>query len=170
MGRHGTRVANLARTAFQMEVVAWARPGAPKDQLDATVRLPLDELLRSCDVVSLHLRLSKESTGLLTLERLQSMKNGSVFINTSRGAIVDEEALIESLKKGPLAGAGLDVFAHEPLPAESPLRSLPNVLLTPHIGWTVEEVFVEFSRIASTQLQQYLQGSLPASELLVPVA
>ncbi len=98
------------------------------------------------------------------------MKNGSVLINTSRGAIVDEEALIETLKKGPLAGAGLDVFAHEPLPAESPLRSLPNVLLTPHIGWTVEEVFVEFSRIASTQLQQYLQGSLPASELLVPVA
>jgi phosphoglycerate dehydrogenase-like enzyme len=170
MGRHGTRVANLARTAFQMEVVAWARPGAPKDQLEATVRLPLNELLRSCDVVSLHLRLSKESTGLLTFERLQSMKNGSVLINTSRGAIVDEEALIESLQKGPLAGAGLDVFAQEPLPAESPLRSLPNVLLTPHIGWTVEEVFVEFSRIASTQLQQYLQGSLPASELLVPVA
>jgi D-3-phosphoglycerate dehydrogenase len=73
------------------------------------------------------------------------------------------------LREGPLAGAGLDVFSHEPLPADSPLRSLNNVMLTPHIGWTVEEVFEEFAQIACTQLLQYLQGELPTAELLTTI-
>ncbi|HXP51613.1 MAG TPA: NAD(P)-dependent oxidoreductase, partial [Bacteroidia bacterium] len=113
-----------------------------------------------------HLRLSPESTGLMNTERLQKMKKDSVLINTSRGAIVDEAALVNALKNGPISAAGLDVYTHEPLPADSPLRSLNNVILTPHIGWTVEEVFNEFAQIACTQLQQYLNGALPASELL----
>jgi D-3-phosphoglycerate dehydrogenase / 2-oxoglutarate reductase len=168
MGRHGSRVAYIAKTAFNMEVFAWARPGSaavgPKD----IPRLALDELLQTSDVVSIHLRLSGESTGLLNAERLQIMKPGSVLINTSRGAIVDEASLINALTNGPLAGAGLDVFSHEPLLPDSPLRSLHNVMLTPHIGWTVEEVFDEFAQIACTQLLQYLQGELPGSELLFP--
>jgi len=105
----------------------------------------------------------------LDADRLQMMKPGSVLINTSRGAIINEEALINALTHGPLAGAGLDVFTHEPLAADSPLRSLNNVMLTPHIGWTVAEVFEEFTEIACTQLLQYLQGNLPASELLAPL-
>jgi D-3-phosphoglycerate dehydrogenase / 2-oxoglutarate reductase len=168
LGRHGSRVAHIAKTAFNMEVVAWARPGSVAKPGDIP-GLPLDELLRTSDVVSIHLRLSPESTGLLNAERLQMMKPGSVLINASRGAIVDEEALINALTHGPLGGAGLDVFAHEPLAADSPIRSLNNVLLTPHIGWTVEEVFVEFAEIAATQLLQYLQGNLPVAELLPPV-
>jgi D-3-phosphoglycerate dehydrogenase / 2-oxoglutarate reductase len=168
VGRHGSRVAQIARTAFNMEVAAWQRPGSTSIGPVDIPRLPLDELLRTSDVVSVHLRLSKESTGLLNAAQFQTMKSGSVLINTSRGAIVDEAALIDALTKGPLAGAGLDVYAHEPLPADSPLRLLNNVVLTPHIGWTVEEVFEEFAQIACTQLLQYLKGELPPSELLAP--
>ncbi len=166
MGRHGSNVAHIAKTAFNMDVVAWDRQAGSAVKGDDIPRLPLEELLRTSDVVSVHLRLSPESTGLLNAGRLQSMKPGSVLINTSRGAIVDETALIAALTNGPLAGAGLDVFTHEPLSPDSPLRSLNNVMLTPHIGWTVEEVFAEFAEIACTQLLQFLDNKLPASELL----
>jgi D-3-phosphoglycerate dehydrogenase len=165
IGRHGSKVAHIAKTAFNMEVVAWARQNNTQYANDIP-RLKLEELLQTSDVVSIHLRLSLESKGLLNAERIKLMKRGSVLINTSRGGIIDEPALIDALKNGPLAGAGLDVFSHEPLSADSPLRSLSNVMLTPHMGWTVEEVFEEFAQIASIQLQQYLQGALPASELL----
>ncbi|HSY76535.1 MAG TPA: NAD(P)-dependent oxidoreductase [Bacteroidia bacterium] len=166
IGRHGSRVAHIAKTAFNMDVVAWARSSNYTQTPDNIPRLPLDELLRTSDVVSIHLRLSPESTGLLNAERLQMMKPGSVLVNTSRGGIINEPALISALTNGPLSAAGLDVFAQEPLSADSPLRVLNNVVLTPHIGWTVEEVFEEFAQIACTQLQQYIQGILPASELL----
>jgi len=166
MGRHGSRVAYIAKSAFNMEVVAWARTGTYNQSAGNIPRVSLDELLTTSDVVSIHLRLSPESTGLLNAEKLQMMKPGAILINTSRGAILNEEALISALKNGPLAAAGLDVYTHEPLPKDSPLRSLNNTLLTPHIAWTVEEVFEEFAEIASTQLTQYLEGKLPASELL----
>ena len=166
MGRHGSRVANIAKNAFDMDVVAWDRPGSNNEKKDSFPRLSLDELLRTSDVVSIHLRLSKESAGLMNTATISKMKQGAVLINTSRGAIVDEQALIEALKSGQLAGAGLDVFVHEPLAVDSPLRSLKNVILTPHIGWTVEEVFEEFAQIACTQLLEYQQGTLASSELL----
>ena len=165
VGRHGSQVARVAE-AFGMQVVAWARPGsAPAD--GGVPRLELDELLATSDVVSVHLRLSEESRGLLDAERLARCKPGSVLVNTARGAIVDEPALVEVLREGPLAAAALDVFAEEPLPEDSPLRSLPNVVLTPHVGWTVEEVFDEFAAIAADQLEGYLKGALDPAELLV---
>lgn len=164
-GRHGRNVARIG-AAYGMDVVAWQRDGASSD--DEVRRLTLDELLAESDVVSIHLKLSDESRGLLDAEKLSSMKEGSVLINTSRGAIVDEDALVEALRSGPLSAAGLDVFAKEPLPADSPLRSLANVVLTPHIGWTVEEVLVEFADIAADQLGQYLAGQLDRRELLDP--
>ena len=117
-------------------------------------------------MVSIHLRLSKESTNLMNKEKLEKMKAGAILINTSRGAIVNESDLVEALTKGTLAGAGLDVFNREPLAIDSPLRKLDNVILTPHIGWTVEEVFEEFAQIACTQLTEYLNGTLVKSELL----
>jgi phosphoglycerate dehydrogenase-like enzyme len=97
LGRHGSNVAHIAKTAFNMEVVAWARPGGSMTNFNDIPRLPLDELLRTSDVVSIHLRLSPESTGLLNAEQLQIIKRGSVLINTSRGAIVNEQALIYAL-------------------------------------------------------------------------
>jgi phosphoglycerate dehydrogenase-like enzyme len=170
MGRHGKAVARLA-AAFGMDVVAWDRSGdGTAVDVDGVhvPRLPLEELLTTSDVLTVQLRLSDESRGLLSRERLQTMKPGSVLINTSRGAIVDEAALVDVLQHGPIAAAGLDVFTVEPLPADSPLRTLPNVVLTPHIGWTVEEVFSEFALIASEQLADYLGGGLDRGELLDP--
>ena len=149
-----------------MEVVVWDRTGNNYDTSSDFKRLPLDELLQTSDVVSIHLRLSKESTGLMNKERFEKMKAGAILINTSRGAIVDENSLVEALTRGTLGGAGLDVFTHEPLAKDSRLRKLDNVILTPHIGWTVEEVFEEFAQIACTQLTEYLDGKLAKSELL----
>ena len=169
-GRLGHPVARLAE-AFGMRVVAWDRTGSAleKDPFGVT-RLPLDDLLAISDVVSIHLRLSEESRGLLGREALAKMKPGAILINTSRGAIVDEAALIEALREGRLAGAGLDVFGEEPLPATSGLRSLPNVLLTPHIGWKVKDVLHEFVHIAADQLESWLGTGLSKSEVLNPDA
>lgn len=166
LGRHGSKVAEIAKSAFQMNVVAWERSKNEQAPNADFPRLPLDELLKTSDIVSVHLRLSSESAGLLNREKLESFKEGSILINTSRGAIIEEKALVSILKKGPIAGAGLDVFESEPLDENSPIRNLGNVLLTPHIGWTVEEVFEEFAQIASAQISQYLNGTLPSSEIL----
>lgn len=165
-GREGSGVASIAKNAFNMEVVSWARPGSQTERPSDIPGLTLEELLQTSDVVSIHLMLSPESTGLLNAERLKIMKKGSVLINTSRGGIIDEEALIDALTNGPLAAAGLDVFANEPLPPNSRLRKLDNVMLSPHIGWTVEEVFADFAQTACRQVKLYLQGKLPASDLI----
>jgi phosphoglycerate dehydrogenase-like enzyme len=171
LGRHGRPVARIA-AAFGMLVLAWDRdPGReyPDDEW-VHQRLPLEDLLARSDVVSVHLRLSPESTGLLDRDRLARMRPGAVLVNTARGAIVDEQALLEALHGGQLGGAGLDVFATEPLPADHPLRRAPNVVLTPHIGWKVEEVFAEWAEIAADQLAAWLAGRLPAAEVLDPSA
>jgi phosphoglycerate dehydrogenase-like enzyme len=171
LGRHGRPVARIA-AAFGMLALAWDRdPGRdyPDDE-PVTERLPLDDLLERSDVVSVHLRLSPASTGLLDAGRLARMRPGAILINTARGAIVDEQALVAALAAGRLAGAGLDVFATEPLPAGHPLRTAPNVVLTPHIGWKVEEVFAEWVEIAADQLAAWLAGRLPATEVLDPAA
>ena len=171
LGRHGRPVARIA-AAFGMLVLAWDRdPGReyPDDEPVAE-RLPLDDLLARSDVVSIHLKLSPESTGLLDRDRLARMRPGAILVNTARGAIVDEQALVEALTAGRLAGAGLDVFATEPLPADHPLRRAPNVVLTPHIGWKVDDVFAEWAEIAAEQLDAWLAGRLPADEVLDPAA
>ena len=165
-GRLGRPVARLAE-AFGMRVVAWDRAGSsPGSDPFGVVRLPLEELLAISDVVSIHLRLSDGSRGLLDREKLWKMKPGAILINTSRGAIIDEPALIEALREKRLAGAGLDVFSTEPLPETSELRTLPNVLLTPHVGWKVRDVLHEFVEIAADQLQAWLTTGLSKSEIL----
>ena len=171
LGRHGRPVARIA-AAFGMMVLAWDRdPGREyADDEPVAERLPLDDLLERADVVSVHLKLSPSSTGLLDRDRLAHMRPGAMLVNTARGAIVDVQALLEALRSGHLAGAGLDVFATEPLPADHPLRTAPNVVLTPHIGWKVEEVFTEWAEIAAEQLAAWLDGNLPAAEVLDPSA
>ena len=126
----------------------------------------MSNLPRTSDIVSISLRLSKESGRLINGETIQMMNPGALFINTSSGAIIEEQTLIAALETRRLAGAALGVFAHVPLSSESPLRAFDNAIFTSHIAWTVEEFFEEFTQIACTQLSQYLQGSLPASELL----
>jgi phosphoglycerate dehydrogenase-like enzyme len=171
LGRHGRPVARIA-AAFGMLVLAWDRDPAREYPDDEPVaeRLPLDDLLERSDVVSVHLRLSPQSTGLLDRDRLARLRPGAILVNTARGAIVDEAALLDALRGGHLAGAGLDVFATEPLPPDHPLRTAPNVVLTPHIGWKVEEVFTEWAEIAAEQLAAWLEGRLPAAEVLDPSA
>jgi phosphoglycerate dehydrogenase-like enzyme len=171
LGRHGRPVARIA-AAFGMLVLAWGRdPGRdyPDDEW-VHQRLPLDDLLDRSDVVSVHLKLSPASTGLLDAGRLARMRPGAILVNTARGAIVDEPALVAALADGRLGGAGLDVFSAEPLPADHPLRTAPNVVLTPHIGWKVAEVFAEWAEIAADQLAAWLAGRLPAGEVLNPAA
>jgi phosphoglycerate dehydrogenase-like enzyme len=175
LGRHGRRVAELSR-GLGMEVVAWDRAGERDGSAtaggrpgpDGVLLLPLTDLLAAADVVSVHLRLSDESRGLLGREQLLAMRPGAVLVNTSRGAVVDEEALVEVLRSGRLSAAGLDVFVEEPLPWEHPLRALPNAVLTPHVGWTTEEVFAEYAAIAAQQAADYLSGDLDPDELLDP--
>lgn len=175
LGRHGRRVAELCR-ALDMEVVGWDRAGEQEGSAAASGRrgpddlllLPLRELLGTSDVVTVHLRLSEESRGLIDHERLRQMKGGSVLVNTARGVMIDEHALTEVLRTGPLAAAGLDVFAEEPLGIDHPLRALPNVVLTPHVGWTTEEVLTEYADIAARQAGDYLAGDLDPDDLLDP--
>lgn len=164
-GRHGAAVAKIA-AVFGMRVIGWQRTPETTPP-DGGALLPLEELLGQSDVVSIHLKLTEQSRGLLDASKLALLKPGAVLVNTARGAIVDEQALVERLRSGEIS-AGLDVFAQEPLAEDSPLRTMPNAVLTPHIGWTVEEVLAEFAEIVADQMSDYLSGGLKRNELLNP--
>ncbi len=137
-----------------MKVLAWNRSGVPADLPCEAVEL--DELLRRADVVSLHLVLNEGTRGLLSREKLALMKPGAIFVNTARGAIVDEAALIEALREGRIGHAALDVFTEEPLPTDSPLRGLANVTLTPHAGFMTREASINLLRMALEILREEL--------------
>jgi D-3-phosphoglycerate dehydrogenase / 2-oxoglutarate reductase len=129
-----------------MRVLAWNRSGVP-DDLPAEA-LELDDLLAQADVVSIHLTLNDGTRGFIDRRRLGLLKPGAIFINTARGAIVDEEALIEALQAQRIAHAGLDVFTTEPLPPGHPLAALPNVTLTAHAAFATREASERLLRIA----------------------
>lgn len=158
LGRIGREVAGLAR-AFRMQVLAWGPTLTPEraERAGATC-LPLDDLLREADIVSVHLKLSDESRGLLNDARLRLIGPQGVLINTARGAIVDEAALAGVLAEGALGAAGLDVFAHEPLAAESPLRRLDKVVLTSHLGWPADLTYRTMAQAAVGIVESYLDG------------
>jgi phosphoglycerate dehydrogenase-like enzyme len=121
-------------------------------------RAELDELLRAADVVSVHVSLAATSRGLIDARRLDLMKPTAYFVNTARGPIVDEPALIAALKHRRIAGAGLDVFDKEPLPPGHPLTRLTNVVLTAHIGWPTDDGYQRFAASAADVLLAYLDG------------
>ena len=123
--------------------------------------LPLEDLLSRSDIVSVNVLLTADTKGLLSGERLSLMKKGAVLIATSRGGIVDEEALAGLLRSGHLAGAGLDVFEREPLPATSPLPGAPNVVLTPHMGGSTHESVANISDIIVSCCASLLRGDIP---------
>lgn len=108
------------------------------------MRVELETLLATSDIVTVHLRLSERTRGLIGAAELARMKPGAILLNTARGPIVDEAALVEALRHGRIARARLDVFNHEPLPADHPLRSLPNVVLSPHMGFVTQDVLREW--------------------------
>lgn len=158
LGRTGTRMAAIAQ-AFGMKVVAWST------NLDAAAArhvgvgaLPLDEVLDRADFLSIHTQLSERTRGLLGARELELLGPTSWLINTSRGPIVDEGALISACESGAIAGAALDVFDEEPLPADHPLRSLPNVLLTPHIGYVTAENYRAWFSDAVEAINAWISG------------
>lgn len=166
LGRHGVSVARLGR-ALGMEVVAWGPTlTAERAAAEEVTLLALDDVLATSDAVSIHLKLSPESTGLIGTRELGLMRTDALLINTSRGPIVDEAALLTALAERSIGGAALDVFDVEPLPADHPLRGLDNVLLTPHLGYTVDVAFDDFARSTALQLAAYLDGSLDPDLLL----
>ncbi|WP_219836857.1 D-2-hydroxyacid dehydrogenase family protein [Paenibacillus sp. R14(2021)] len=160
LGRIGSNVARIGQ-AFGMEVSAWSQNLTPDKADAAGVKLATskEELLSSSDFVSIHLVLGDRTRGLLGVRELELMRPTAYLINTSRAPIVDREALIAALSSGKLAGAGLDVFETEPLPADDPLRSLPNVLATPHIGYVTEAAYRNFFRGIVEDIEAFLNGS-----------
>ena len=165
LGRIGTRVAAFG-TFLGMRVLAW---GPTLDEQRAAAagarRVELDELFGSSDVVSVHLRLSPRTRGIVGAKQLSTMKPTAYFVNTARGALVDEQALVAALQQGRIAGAALDVYEVEPLPQEHPLRSCENVVLSPHMGFVTREAYHLFFGQAVEAIDAYLQGKLPARAL-----
>ncbi len=141
LGRLGIPVAALAQ-AFGMHVIAWS-PRLTQERADphGVRAVSKDELFRTADVITIHMPLSPSSAGVIGAGELRSMKPTGYLINTSRGPLVDEAELISALRSGSIAGAGLDVYDVEPLPTDHPLRSVPNTLLLPHIGYVTTEVY-----------------------------
>jgi phosphoglycerate dehydrogenase-like enzyme len=144
LGRIGKRMAHYAH-AFDMEVIAWSQNLTAEAASAVGVRrVDKDELFAQADVLSVHLQLSDRTRGLVTAHELGLMKPDAYLINTSRGPIVDEAALIAVLRERRIAGAGLDVFDTEPLPPDHPFRSLDNVTVTPHLGYDTRETLRAF--------------------------
>lgn len=160
LGRLGTQVARVG-AAFGMEVLAWSQHLTAQRAADAGVQLAAgkEDLLARSDFVSIHLVLSDRTRGLLGEAELRAMRPHAYLVNTSRAAIVDRDALLRALREGWIAGAGLDVFETEPLPADDPLRSLPNVLATPHLGYVTERNYGTFYTHAVEDITAYLAGT-----------
>lgn len=160
MGKIGTEVAAIAR-AFGMKVIAWGPTLTPERAAKSgATYMALDEALRCADVVSIHLALSDQSRNLLNEARLRLMQKSAYLINTARGAIVDEIALVRILQENAIAGAALDVFVEEPLPKNHPLTQLDNVVLSPHLGWPTDSGFQGFADNAVTNILDYMDGKL----------
>jgi len=158
LGGLGSRVAKVGR-AFEMEVIAWSQnlTAARAAEVGATL-VGKDELLARSDVLSVHLVLGDRTRGLIGARELSQMKRTAYLVNTSRGPIVDEAALVAALRARTIAGAGLDVYDEEPLPLGHPLRSLPNTVITPHLGYVTEETYRIFHGHALEDVKAWLAG------------
>jgi phosphoglycerate dehydrogenase-like enzyme len=159
LGRLGSRVAKLGQ-AFGMTTIAWSQNLTEAAAAEhGARRVAKAELFREADFVSIHLQLSARSRGLIGAAELALMRPDAYLVNTSRGPIVDEDALVEALQTGRIAGAALDVYDHEPLPPEHRLRRVPNLLLTPHIGFVTRETYAVFYADMVAGIAAFLAGS-----------
>ena len=159
LGRLGAQMVAPAR-AFGMEVIAWSQNLTAERAAEAGVtRVARDELLESADVLSIHLVLSDRTRGLIGAPELALMKRTAFLVNTSRGPIVDERALIEALRTGEIAGAGLDVYDTEPMRPDHPLLALDNTVLTPHLGYVSREGLAEMYGQVVEDLAAHLRGA-----------
>lgn len=168
LGKIGERVARVG-AAFGMDVLAWSPNLTPERAEECGVRLAgsKHELLEESDILSIHVRLGPRSRGTLGAEELRRMRRTAYLVNTSRAEIVDGDALVRALRDGWIAGAAADVFETEPLPLDHPLRSLPNFLGTPHLGYVTEPNYRTYFEGAVEDIEGFLSGS-PLRELAPP--
>jgi phosphoglycerate dehydrogenase-like enzyme len=158
LGKIGQAVAGFGKV-FGMKVIAWSQNlTAERAQECGAERVEKDELFRRADVLCIHLKLGERTRGLVGARELGLMKNTAFLVNTSRGPIVDEAALIAALQKRKIAGAALDVFDEEPLPENHPFRYLPNVLATPHVGYVSEKTYRGAFPDAVEDIRAWLDG------------
>ena len=159
LGRLGSQVATVG-TALGMEIIAWSQNLTPQRATECNATLVTkDQLFANSDILTIHLQLSDRTRALVGTQELASMKPTAYLINTSRGPIIDGPALIAALQNNAIAGAGLDVYDQEPLPADHPLLQLPNTLLTPHLGYVTQEGMQAFYQGTLEDIQAYLQGN-----------
>lgn len=161
LGKIGVEVAKRA-IGFGMNVLAYDPYVTPEIAKRLNVKLvDLETLLRESDVISIHCPLTKETYHLIDENKLRLMRKTAYIVNTARGPIIDEKALYKALKEGWIAGAALDVYEREPLPSDSPLFELDNVILTPHIAWYTEEALKRLEMSAVEEAIRILKGELP---------
>ena len=159
LGRIGSLVAGFGR-AFDMDVVAWGPTlDATRAARSGAEYVAWEDLFRRSDVLSIHVPLTDLSRGWITARELGLMKPTAYLVNTSRGPIVDEAALIEALNKGDIAGAGMDVYNVEPLPDDHPYLALDNVLLTPHLGYSTGATLAQFFAASVDNIKAWMSGA-----------
>jgi D-3-phosphoglycerate dehydrogenase len=158
LGRLGSRVAGYGK-AFGMDVAAWSQNLTPERAAECgATRVSKEELFASSDFVSIHVVLSDRTRGLIGAADFARMKPGAILVNTSRGPILDEAALIEALRQRRLAHAALDVYSREPLPADHPLLRMENVTLAPHLGYVNTDIFRHFYGESVKNIEAWLDG------------
>jgi phosphoglycerate dehydrogenase-like enzyme len=159
LGNLGSRMALIAK-AFGMNVIAWSPNLTPDRARDGGVEyVDKETLFRTADIVSVHMVLAPSTRGIVGVAELGQMKPDAVLINTARGPLVDGDALMSALTERRIAGAGIDVYDHEPLPANHPLRTTPGTMLTPHLGYCVRETFAAFYGQSVDNLDGWLNGA-----------
>ncbi len=159
LGNLGRQVAGFGR-AFGMETVAWSQNLTDAQAAEGHCkRVSKEEMFRTADFITIHYKLSQRSRGMIGAEDFNRMKPTAYFINTSRGPLIDEPALIKALQEGRIAGAGLDVFDQEPLPLEHPLRTCPRVVLTPHVGYASRENYQTYYNQVVENIEAWMAGN-----------
>jgi D-3-phosphoglycerate dehydrogenase len=158
LGKLGQRSATVGK-AFGMKTIAWSQNlTAEKAQAGGAELVSKDDLFRNADFITIHIVLSDRSRGLVGAKELGLMKESAYLINTSRGPIVDEKALIAALQNKTIAGAGLDVFDVEPLPLDHPFRKMDNVVITPHLGYVSEQNYRKYFPDVVEDIRAFLDG------------
>ena len=159
LGKLGRRSAEVAK-AFGMKVIAWSQNLTPEKAGEAGVAYASrEELFATSDIVTVHYQLGPRSRGLITANDLGRMKKTAYLVNTARGPLVDEQALIAALREKRIAGAGLDVFDVEPLPLDHPFRALDNVVITPHLGYVSEQNYKKYFSDIVEDIRAWLEGN-----------